>query len=85
MLGRYAGGVRVDRNFEEYLFSKLLEGGIGDQGEIEAMIFDGRRDFQRSVKLEFLSPANICKVLVGVRYLNDESLRIKRGVMSISG
>jgi hypothetical protein len=84
-LGKYAGGVRVDEKFKERLFDKLLEGEVGDQDEIEAMVSDGLRDFQRSAKLEFLSPDNDCKVQVGLRRLNDEVLRIKRGVMTIPG
>jgi hypothetical protein len=85
LLGKYAGGVRVDENFKEHLFDKLLEGEVEDEGEIEAMLFDGLRDFQRSTKLEFLSSAEVYKVQVGVRHLNDEGLQIKRGVMSIPG
>jgi len=82
---KYAGGVRVDEVFKEYLFEKLLEGGVNDQGEVEAMLYDGLRDFQRSTKLEFLSPTDAYKVQVGVRHLNDDGLQIKRGVMTIPG
>lgn len=85
LLGKYAGGVRVDENFSKYLYAKLREGEARDQGEIEAMLADGLRDFQRLVKLDFLSPADVGKVQVGIRHLNDDSLRIKRGVMSIPG
>jgi hypothetical protein len=85
LLGKYAGGVRVDENFKEYLFEKLVGGEVGDQNEIEVMLADGLRDFQRVTKLEFLSPANVGKVRVGIRRLNDDNLRIKRGVMSIPG
>ena len=84
-LGKYAGGVRVDENFTRHLSDKLHKGEFEDEGEIEAMLLDGLRDFQRSAKLEFLSPANVYKVQVGIRHLNDEGLRIKRGVMSIPG
>lgn len=85
LLGRYAGGVRVDENFRGYLTDKLLDGEVGDQGEIAAMVLDGLTDFQHSTKLEFLSPQNVYKVHVGVRRLNDEGLGIKRGVMAILG
>jgi len=85
LLGKYAGGVRVDEVFKEYLFEKLLEGEANDQDGVEAMLYDGLRDFQRSTKLEFLSPTDAYKVQVGVRHLNDDGLQIKRGVMTIPG
>jgi len=56
-----------------------------NQGKIAPMLFDGLCDFQHSTKLEFLSPANVYKVQVGVRHLNDGGLRIKQGVMTIPG
>jgi len=82
---KYAGGVRVDEVFKEYLFKKLLDGGANDQDEVEMMLYDGLRDFQRSTKLEFHSPTDAYKVQVGLRHLNDEGLRIKRGIMTVPG
>ena len=85
LLGKYAGGVRVDEIFKQYLFEKLLDGEVNDQGEVDTMLYDGLRDFQRSTKLEFLSPTDADKVQVGSRHLNDDGLRIKRGVMTVPG
>jgi len=81
----YAGGVRVDENFKDYLSEKLVEGEVGDQNEIEAMLVDGLRHIQCLTKSEFLSPANVGNVQVGARHVNDDGMRIKRGVMFIPG
>ena len=85
LLGKYAASVRVDEVFKEYLSEKLLEGEANDQGKVEAMLYDGLCDFQRSTKLEFLSPTDTYNVRVGASHVNDDGLRIKRGVMTIPG
>jgi len=87
LLGKYAGGVRVDEVFKEHLVEKLMGGEvmIDDQDEVGAMLYDGLRDFQHSTKLEFHSPTDAYKVQVGVRHLNDDGLQIKRGIMTIPG
>ena len=85
LAGKYAGGVRVDNDFREYLTRKFYNGSqTGDEYKDE-MIEMGLQDFRRSAKTVFESSEDPCQVNIGSRCDNIEELSVKKGRMSIPG
>ena len=85
LAGRYAGGVRIDNDFREYLTRKFYNGGKTGDEYTNEMIEMGLQDFRYSAKTVFESSENPCQVNVGSRRDNIEELSVKKGRMSISG
>ena len=82
--GKYAGGVLVDKRCKNHLFNALSTAQIEDDIVDEA-VHDGLVNFQETSKLSFSSPANPSKIKIGGIRMNNEGLRVRRGVMTVPG
>lgn len=78
-----AGGLHVDQCFRQYLQDSFYSNSKFDEEIVGDLIYDGMKEFQQHSKPEFVSDG--CEIIIKVagRRVNEPSLQISGGNMTI--